>query len=53
MTLKTTHEFVNGIFHFQFGSTECDRSIPGMSGSAVVLAGSGKTGNDSGDKKMN
>ena len=53
MTLKTTHELVNGTFHVQSGSIEFDRSIPKMSGSVVVLAGSGKTGNDSRDKKMN
>jgi YceI-like domain len=53
MTLNTTHEVVNGTFHIQSGSIEFDRSAPTMSGSVVVLAGSGKTGNDSRDKKMN
>jgi len=53
MTLKTTHELVNGTFHVQSGSIEFDPSAPKMSGSVVVLAGSGKTGNDSRDKKMN
>ena len=53
MTLNTTHEVVNGTFHIQSGSIEFDRSTPKMSGSVVVLAGSGKTGNDSRDKKMN
>lgn len=53
MTLNTTHEVVNGTFHIQSGSIEFDRSAPKMSGSVVVLAGSGKTGNDSRDKKMN
>ena len=53
MTLKTTHEIVNGTFHIQSGSIEFDRSTPKMSGSVVVLSGSGKTGNDSRDKKMN
>jgi polyisoprenoid-binding protein YceI len=52
MTLKTTHELVNGAFHVQSGSVEFDRSTPQMSGSVVVLSGSGKTGNDSRDKKM-
>jgi polyisoprenoid-binding protein YceI len=52
MTLKTTHEIVNGTFHIQSGSIEFDRSTPKMSGSVVVLAGSGKTGNGSRDKKM-
>ena len=52
MTLKTSHEVVNGTFHIQSGSIEFDRSDSKMSGSVVVLAGSGKTGNDSRDKKM-
>ena len=52
MTLKTTHELVNGTFHVQSGSIEFDRDTPKMAGSVVVLAGSGKTGNDSRDKKM-
>ncbi len=53
MTLNTTHEVVNGTFHIQSGSIEFDRSASRISGSVVVLAGSGKTGNDSRDKKMN
>ena len=53
MILKTTHELVNGAFQIQSGSVEFDRSTPKMSGSVVVLAGSGKTGNGSRDKKMN
>src|SRR5580658_9086398 len=53
MTLKTTHELVNGTFHVQSGSIEFDRSTTKMSGSVVVLAGSGKTGNGHRDKKMN
>ena len=53
MTLKTTHELVSGTFHVQSGSIAFDRSTPKMSGSVVVLAGSGKTGNGSRDKKMN
>ena len=53
MTLKTTHEVVNGTFHIQSGSLEFDRSAAKMSGSVVVLAGSGRTGNGSRDKKMN
>ena len=53
ITLKTTHELVNGTFHVQSGSIEFDHSSPLMSGSVAVLAGSGKTGNDSRDKKMN
>ncbi len=53
MTLNTTHEVVNGTFHIQSGSIEFDRSASKMSGSVVVLSGSGKTGNYSRDKKMN
>jgi len=53
MTLKTTHELVNGAFHIQSGSIEFDPSAPKMSGSVIVHAGSCKTGNDSRDKKMN
>ena len=52
MTLKTTHELVNGTFHVQSGSIEFGRSTSTMSGLIVVAAGSGKTGNDSRDKKM-
>jgi polyisoprenoid-binding protein YceI len=53
VTLKTTHELVNGTFHVQSGSIEFDRGTPKMSGAVVILAGSGKTGNGSRDKKMN
>jgi hypothetical protein len=53
MTLNTSHEVVNGTFHIQSGRIEFDRGAPRMSGSVVVVAGSGKTGNDSRDKKMN
>jgi len=52
MTLKTNHEIVNGTFHVQSGSIEFDESAPKMGGSVVIAAGSGKTGNDSRDKKM-
>ncbi|WP_263378897.1 YceI family protein [Granulicella paludicola] len=51
--LNTTHELVNGIFRIQSGSIEFDRSTSHISGLIVVAAGSGKTGNDSRDKKMN
>jgi polyisoprenoid-binding protein YceI len=51
ITLQTTHELVNGAFHIQSGSIEFDRGAAKMLGSVVVLAGSGKTGNDSRDKK--
>ena len=53
ITLKTTHELVIGAFHVQSGSIEFDPSAPKLAGSVVVLAGSGKTGNDSRDKRMN
>jgi hypothetical protein len=53
MKLNTTHEVVNGTFHIQSGSIEFDRGAAKISGSVVVLAGSGRTGNDSRDKKMN
>ena len=53
MTLNTTHEVVHGTFHIQSGSIEFDLSNPKLSGSVAVLAGSGKTGNGSRDKKMN
>ena len=52
ITLNTTHEIVNGAFHIQSGSIEFDRGTPQMSGSVVVLAGSGKTGNDTRDRRM-
>src|ERR1700722_6118225 len=52
MTLNTTHEVVIGTFHVQSGSIDFDRSNSKMSGSVIVLAGSGKTGNDSRDRKM-
>ena len=53
MTLKTTHEIVNGTFRVQTGSIQFDESTARMSGSITVAAGSGKTGNGSRDKKMN
>jgi polyisoprenoid-binding protein YceI len=51
--LNTTHEVVNGTFHVQSGSINFDRSASQISGMVIVAAGSGKTGNDSRDKKMN
>lgn len=53
MTLNTTHEVVSGTFHVQSGSIEFESGAPKMSGTVVVAAGSGKTGNGSRDKKMN
>jgi hypothetical protein len=52
MTLKTNHEIVNGSFHVQAGAIEFERSGGKIGGSVVVAAGSGKTGNDARDKKM-
>jgi polyisoprenoid-binding protein YceI len=51
--LNTTHEVVNGTFHVQSGSINFDRTAFHISGIVIVAAGSGKTGNDSRDKKMN
>jgi polyisoprenoid-binding protein YceI len=53
MKLNTTHEVVNGTFHIQSGSINFDRTTSHISGIVIVAAGSGKTGNDSRDKKMN
>jgi polyisoprenoid-binding protein YceI len=53
MKLSTTHEVVNGTFHVQSGSINFDRTASHISGIVIVAAGSGKTGNDSRDKKMN
>lgn len=52
MTLNTTHEVVNGTFRVQHGSVQFDRGNSKMAGFIAVLAGSGKTGNDSRDRKM-
>ena len=52
MKLNTTHEVVNGTFHVQSGAIDFDRSASRISGIVIVAAGSGKTGNDSRDKKM-
>jgi polyisoprenoid-binding protein YceI len=53
MKLNTTHEVVSGTFHVQSGSIEFDRTAAKISGIVVVAAGTGKTGNESRDKKMN
>jgi hypothetical protein len=53
MKLNTTHEVVNGTFHVQSGSMIFDRTDSHMSGMVVVAAGSGKTGNESRDRRMN
>jgi polyisoprenoid-binding protein YceI len=52
MKLNTTHEVVNGTFHIQSGSINFDRTASHISGIVIVATGSGKTGNDSRDKKM-
>jgi polyisoprenoid-binding protein YceI len=43
---------VQGTFHVQSGSIDFDLNAPKISGSVVVAAGSGSSGNDSRDKKM-
>ncbi len=53
MTLKTNHEIVNGTFHISTGVINFDANDAKMSGSIVIAAGSGTTGNESRDKKMN
>jgi polyisoprenoid-binding protein YceI len=53
MKLNTTHEVVNGTFYVQSGSINFDRTASNISGTVIVAAGSGKTGNVSRDKKMN
>lgn len=52
MTLNTNHEVVTGTFHLQSGSIDFDPATPKLSGSVVVLAASGKTGNVTRDKRM-
>jgi hypothetical protein len=52
MKLNTTHQVVNGTFHIQSVSINFDRTASHISGIVIVAAGSGKTGNDSRDKKM-
>jgi polyisoprenoid-binding protein YceI len=52
MTLKTNHDIVNGTFHIQSATIDFDRKDSHLGGTVVVAAGSGKTGNDSRDKKM-
>ena len=44
---------VNGTFHVQSGSVDLDRSGPKISGSVVVAAGSGNSGDNGRDRKMN
>src|ERR1035437_3085188 len=47
-----THH-VNGTFHVQSGSIDFDRGAAKISGSVVVAAGSGNSGDQGRDKKMN
>ena len=44
---------VNGTFHVQSGSIDFDRTAHTISGSVVVAAGSGNSGEPGRDKKMN
>jgi polyisoprenoid-binding protein YceI len=53
MTLNTTRELVNGTFHVQSGVIDFDPGTAKIDGDVVVAAGSGKTGSDSRDKRMN
>jgi polyisoprenoid-binding protein YceI len=52
-TLAGTGHHVNGTFHVQSGSINFDRSANTISGSVVVAAGSGNSGEPGRDKKMN
>ena len=47
-----SHDTVQGDFHVEKGAIVFDRSAATIAGEVVVAAGSGKTGNDSRDKKM-
>ena len=51
--LTGTGHSVSGKFHVQSGSIDFDRSAQKISGSVVVAAGSGDSGEPSRDKKMN
>ena len=52
MTLKTNHDTVLGTFHVQSGAIEYGNTAKTIGGTVVVAAGSGNTGNESRDKKM-
>lgn len=52
-TLGASDHTVKGTFHVQSGSVSFDRGAPAISGSVVVAAGSGDSGNQGRDKKMN
>jgi polyisoprenoid-binding protein YceI len=51
-TLGGSDHSVHGTFHVEKGEIDFDRAAPKMGGAVVVAVGSGKTGNDSRDKKM-
>jgi polyisoprenoid-binding protein YceI len=51
-TLGGSDHGVHGTFHVQSGSIDFDRGAPNMSGTVVVAAGSGTSGNGSRDHKM-
>ncbi len=51
-TLGGSDHATRGTFHVQSGTLSFDPKSPKLSGTIVVAAGSGKTGNDSRDKKM-
>ena len=51
-TLDGTGHYVHGTFHVQSGSVEFDRSAQKISGSVIVNAASGDSGEKSRDKKM-
>lgn len=52
-TLGGNGHHVNGTFHVQSGAIDFDRTAHTVSGSVVVAAGSGSSGESSRDKKMN
>ncbi len=52
MTLGASDHATHGTFHVQTGLIQFDPKTATISGTVVVAAGSGKTGNDSRDKKM-
>ncbi len=51
-TLGDVLHSVHGTFHVQSGSVTFSRGTPKISGSIVVAAGSGNSGNETRDKKM-
>ena len=51
-SLGATGHDVHGTFHVQSGSVDFDRTAATISGSVVVAAGSGESGNNGRDQKM-